>query len=71
MWSSKTILLKILHRAQSNTKKKVKVNFEIYIVDRKATACIYAKLFLLRCVNPAALPLVRCYSIRLPRRVAS
>ena len=27
--------------------------------------------FLLRCVNPAALPVVRCYSIRLARRVAS
>jgi len=25
----------------------------------------------IRCVNPAALPLVRCYSIRFPRRVAS
>jgi len=34
---------------------KVKVNFEIYIADRKATTCILAKLFLLRCVNPAAL----------------
>jgi len=43
----------------------------IYIADRKATACIQAKLFLLRCVNPAALPLVRCYSIRPPHRVAS
>jgi len=50
---------------------KVNVNFEIYIADRKATTCIEAKLFLLRCVYPAALPLVRCYSIRLPRRVAS
>jgi len=48
-----------------------KVNFEIYIADLKATACIYAKLFLLRCVNPTSLPLVRCYSIRPPRRVAS
>jgi len=28
-------------------------------------------LLLLRCVNPAALPLVRWYSIRLPQRVAS
>jgi len=45
------------------------VNLEIYIADRKATT--KAKLFLLRCVNPAALPLVRCYSIRPPRRVAS
>jgi len=51
--------------------KKLKVNFEIYIADRKATTRMQAKLFLLRCVNPAALPLVRCYSIRLPRRVAS
>jgi len=48
-----------------------KVNFEIYIADRKATTRIKAKLFLLRCVNPAALPLIRCYSIRLPLRVAS
>jgi len=48
-----------------------KVSFEIYIADRKATTCIQVKLFLLRCVNPAALPQVRCYSIRLPRRVAS
>ena len=46
-------------------------NFEIYIVDLKASTCSWAWLFLLRCVNPAALPLVRCYSIRLPRRVAS
>jgi len=51
---------------------KVKVNFEIYIADRRATtSCIKVKLFLLRCVNPEALPLVRCYSIRLPWRVAS
>jgi len=50
-------------------KKVQKVNFEIYVADRKATTCI--KLFLLRCVNLAALPLVRCYSICLPRRVAS
>jgi len=50
---------------------KVEVNFEIYVADRKATTRIKAMLFLLRCVNPAALPLVRCYSIRLPRRVAS
>jgi len=49
-----------------------KVNFEIYIADRKITTCIYiGKAFLLRCVNPAALPLVRCYSIRPPRSVAS
>jgi len=33
------------------TKVKVEVNFEIYIADRKATTCILAKLFLLRCVN--------------------
>jgi len=50
--------------------KLKKVNFEIYIADRKATTCISSKLFLLRCVNPAALPLVRCFSIRLSRRVA-
>jgi len=31
------------------TIKKVKVNFEIYIADRKATTCTQAKLFLLRC----------------------
>jgi len=65
---------KVLGRAASDEdciKLKLKVNFEIYIADRKATTCIQAKLFLLRCVNPAALPLVRCYSIRHPRRVAS
>jgi len=45
--------------------KKVKFNFEIYIADRKATT--HAQLFLLRCVNPAALPLVRCYSIHRQR----
>jgi len=45
---------------------KLKVNFEIFIADRKATTCIQAKPFLLRCVNPAVLPLVRCYSIRTP-----
>jgi len=45
--------------------------FEIYIADRKATTHIQIKLFLLRCVNPAARPLVHCYLIRLPRRVAS
>jgi len=50
---------------------KVKVNFEIYIAERKATTCIKAELFLLRCVYPAALPLIRCYSIRHPWRVAS
>jgi len=42
----------------------------MYIADRKATTGI-GKAFLLRCVNPAALPLVRCDSIRHPRRVAS
>jgi len=53
--------------------KKVekKVNFEISIADQKATTHIKAKLFLLRFVNSAALPLVRCCSIRLPWRVAS
>jgi len=50
---------------------KLRVNFVIYIADRIATTCTQAKLFLLRCVNPAALPPARCYSIRLPRRVAS
>jgi len=35
-----------------------KVNFVIYIVDRKDPTCIQAKLVLLGCVNPAALPLV-------------
>jgi len=34
---------------------KFKVNFEMYIADRKATSCILAKLFLLRCGNAAAL----------------
>jgi len=38
--------------------KLKKDNFEIYIADQKATTCIWAKLFLLRCVNPAELPLV-------------
>jgi hypothetical protein len=47
------------------------VDFEIYLADLKASTCSYAKLLLLRCFNPAALPLVHCYSIRLPRRVAS
>jgi len=36
---------------------KVTVNFEIYIANRKATTGI-GNAFLLRCVNPAALPLV-------------
>jgi len=49
---------------------KSKMYFAIYIMDRKATTCVKAKLFLLGFVNPAALPLVRCYAIRLPRRVA-
>jgi len=43
---------------------KVKVNFEIYIAIGKLLPVYRQKLFLLRCVNPAALPLVRCYSIR-------
>jgi len=30
-------------------RKKLKVNFEIYIADRKANTRIWAKLFLLRC----------------------
>jgi len=52
-------------------KFKLKVNFVIYITDRKAIYYLYiGKAFLLRCVNLAALPLVRCYSIHLPRRVA-
>jgi len=44
------------------------------MAGRKTTtnAKLYkAKPFLLRCVNPATLPLVRCYSIRLPRHVVS
>jgi len=59
---------------EKNTQKitvEVKVNFEIYIADLEATTCIEAKLFMFRCVNSAALPLVRCWSIRRPRRVAS
>jgi len=40
----------------------IKVKFEIHIADRKAITCIYAKLFLLHCVNPAAPAVVRCYS---------
>jgi len=56
---------------ETREKSFKKVNFEIYIADRKATTCISAKFFLLRCVNSAALPLVRCYSISPPRRVAS
>jgi len=46
-----------LREAERSLKLK-KVNFEIYIADRKATTCIWAKLFLLCCVNPTALPLV-------------
>jgi len=42
----------------------------IYITDRKATTGI-GKAFSAPRVNPAALPLVHCYSVRLPRRVAS
>jgi len=49
----------------------VKVKYERYIADRKGTTCFIGKAFLLRCVNPAALPLTRCYSIRLPRRVVT
>jgi len=45
---------------------KVKVICVIYTADRKATTQV--KLFLLYCVNPVALPLVRCYLIRLPMR---
>jgi len=37
----------------------------MYIADRKAIILYIGEAFLLRCVNPAALPLVRCYSIRL------
>jgi hypothetical protein len=48
-----------------------RIIFEIYMADLKASAYSRALLFLLHCVQPAALPLVRCYSIRLPRRVAS
>jgi len=45
----------------------LKVNFEVYIANRKATTCIAFSALL--CL-PAALPLVRCYSIRPPRTVA-
>jgi hypothetical protein len=55
----------------SASSKLLKADFEIYITDLKASICSWAKLFLLRCVNLAALPLVRCYSIHLPRGVAS
>jgi len=55
--------------SQPNLNKKG--NFVVYIADRKAITCIQRKLFLLRCVKPPVLPLVRCYSIRLPHRVAS
>jgi len=50
---------------------KVKVNFVIYIADWKATTYIYAMIYLLCCVNSAALPQVLCYSFHLPWRVAS
>jgi len=48
-----------------------KVNFKMHVPDRKGTTGINAKLFLFGCVNSAALPLVRCYSIHLPQGVAS
>jgi hypothetical protein len=51
--------------------KLKKVTFEIYVPDRKTTTCISSKLFLLCCVNSAALPLGHCYSLCLPRMVAS
>jgi len=38
----------------------------VYIVDLKATTCILLKLFLFRCVNPAALPLVRATRFAFP-----
>jgi len=44
--------------------KTLKVNVIIYIADRKAFS-------VLSCVKPTELPLVRCHSIRLPRRIAS
>jgi len=52
--------------------KILKVIFLIYIVDRTAILGPYTckgvkgKAFMLHCVNPATLPLVRCYSICLP-----
>jgi len=49
------------------------VNFVIYIADRKPTTykTYIGTVFLLGCGNPAALPLVRCYSIRILRMIAS
>jgi hypothetical protein len=47
-----------------------KVCSEMNVADLKASTCSWAQLFLFRSVNPAALPLVRCYSIRHPRMVA-
>ena len=47
------------------------VCFEIYTADLKASTSSWAELFAAPLFNPAALPLVRCYSTRLPRSVAS
>jgi len=65
-----SLFMIIIIKATSHEKLKID-NFEIYIADRKATTCIYAKLFMLCCINSAAVQLVRCYSFRPPRRVAS
>jgi len=49
-----------------------KVNFQTCMANREATLLsVYRQFFLLRCVNPAVRPLVRCYLNRLSRRVAS
>ena len=61
-------IMRLAQGRPPHSKKKSLVNIEIYIADLKATTCISAKLFLLRCVNPAALPLVRCYSFPFPGR---
>jgi len=52
---------------------QLKLKLSLKFIKRigKLLHVLHAKPFLLRCVNPAALPLVGCYSIRLPRRVAS
>jgi len=42
----------------------------MYIADLKLLPGYMHSLFLLRYVNPASQPMVRCYSICLPRRVA-
>jgi len=52
-------------------KDKVAVSFDIHIAVRKAITCVHKQFVMLCCVNTAALPPVRCYSICLPRRLAS